>query len=199
MNGKNRQHPFMVTYSGRKVLPLQMKVEDIHILDIAHALSNMCRYNGHVSTFYSVAEHCALLADSKFPGDPRWKLMHDASEAYMPDVVYPLKELIPGFVEAEDKLLDVIAEAFELPPYTGEVKEQVKIGDKAILYWEGKLLMARASGTCWTDGPEPEVKVTVLGLSPREAEIYFVKMFRRLFRRLFKKKGAPADGKSKDT
>ncbi|KKM17302.1 hypothetical protein LCGC14_1677190, partial [marine sediment metagenome] len=70
------------TYTGRTLNIFTMGPNDVHVMDIAHALSNMCRYNGQVSHFYSVAEHCVLMARSKFPGDPKWKLLHDAGEAY---------------------------------------------------------------------------------------------------------------------
>lgn len=172
---------FIVTYTGKKVWPLQMKPDDIHIFDIAHALSNKCRYTGHTSSFYSVAEHCTLLAESKFPGMPKWKLMHDAAEAYLPDVNFRFKLLLPKFMEAEDYIMKVITERFDLPPYEGEIKKQVKVGDRGIVYWEGKALMVPCKGTYWTEMKKPKVKVVIEANPPMVAEGVFINMFRRLF------------------
>ena len=179
MNGKTE--PFMLTYTGKKVWPLQMKPDDIHSFDIAHALSNTCRYNGHVSSFFSVAEHCTLLAESKFPGMPKWKLMHDAAEAYIPDVTRPFKAMLPKLIEAEKHILDVIAERFDLPPYEGKIEKEIKIGDTAMLYWEGRALMQHVSGCCWTEMEKPDVKVVIEANPPMVAEGVFINMFRRLF------------------
>lgn len=172
---------FMTTFTGRKVWPLQIKKDDIHILDIAHALANTCRYNGHTSPFYSVAEHCVLLARSKFPGMPKWKLMHDAAEAYIGDMVWRMKKLFPKFTELEAQIDRVIAERFDLPPYEGEIKDQVKIGDKEMLWWEGNTLMLSTPGTYWTEMEKPKIKVEIRCWTPLIAEVEFISEFRRLF------------------
>ena len=49
---------YITTYTGVHFTPTEPKAEDIRIEDIAHALSMICRGNGHVKTFYSVGEHC---------------------------------------------------------------------------------------------------------------------------------------------
>ena len=48
---------WMQTYSGKRYYPVDPRIEDVDINDIAHALSHLCRYGGHCSRFYSVAEH----------------------------------------------------------------------------------------------------------------------------------------------
>jgi hypothetical protein len=48
---------YMTTYTKRKIDPMEMQIKDIHIKDIAHALSLLCRANGHSKYFYSVAQH----------------------------------------------------------------------------------------------------------------------------------------------
>jgi len=50
------------TYTGKPFWILEPHADDIDIVDIAHALSMLCRYNGHTKRFYSVAEHCYLLS-----------------------------------------------------------------------------------------------------------------------------------------
>ena len=81
------------TFTGRHFYPLNPNADDVDIEDIAHALANTCRFNGHVSTFYSVAQHC-VLASQYCESDPLWALMHDAAEAYLPDVAAPVKKVI---------------------------------------------------------------------------------------------------------
>mgnify|MGYP001585328323 FL=1 len=49
---------FIQTISGKKVWPFSLELEDIDIGDIAHSLSMQCRFNGQITKFYSVAEHC---------------------------------------------------------------------------------------------------------------------------------------------
>lgn len=179
---KREPGPYLITFTGRKVYPLTLKAEDIHIFDIAHALSYMCRYNGHALFFYSVAQHCVLLAESKFPGIPLWKLMHDAGEAYLPDVTCGFKPLLPKLVEAENHILEKVAEVFDLPPLCGKVWEDVKIGDNEITYWEGKALMPEFPGTQWSrDVKPPKVEVKIEYWPPRYAEERFIKCFRKLF------------------
>jgi hypothetical protein len=92
------------TFTGRKFYPLAPRQEDFDIQDIARALSMLCRYNGHVARFYSVAEHSVRIswlaeehaAAARFGAATvvniaRWGLMHDASEAYLADIPRPLK------------------------------------------------------------------------------------------------------------
>ena len=101
------------TFSGRIVDPLNLKVEDIHIVDIARPLERICRYGGHVKEHYSVAQHCVHVA-TMARGNPnriRQALLHDAAEAYLGDMVSPLKEQLEVFRMAEAKALDVIHEA----------------------------------------------------------------------------------------
>src|SRR4051812_20612492 len=86
---------WMQTYTGRAFWPLDAQPEDVDPLDIAAALSMLCRYGGHVSRFYSVAEHCLLMSEAVAPEHALWALLHDATEAYMGDMVRPLKRQMP--------------------------------------------------------------------------------------------------------
>jgi len=108
--------------------------EDIKIIDIAHALSNLCRYGGHSPKFYSVAQHsvlCSLQAGT--PQEQMECLMHDASEAYLIDLPRPIKRNIPQYVQIEDALLKVICEHFKL---TFPLSERVHEVDNFILHFE---------------------------------------------------------------
>lgn len=120
------------TFSGKAFFPLDPQLKDIEIVDIAHSLSNMCRYAGHCKKFYSVAEHCVLLARF-FSSDPKlalWALLHDASEAYLVDIPRPIKPYLTNYKEIEAGLMAKIAEYFQLDPVMPEI---ISDADKRIL------------------------------------------------------------------
>jgi hypothetical protein len=64
--------PSIITLSGAKFYIDECNVSEIPIEDIAHALSFNCRFNGHTSRFYSVAEHCVRATHQV--SDPRNEL-----------------------------------------------------------------------------------------------------------------------------
>lgn len=105
---------FMQSYTGKKFYSLDPRPEDIDIVDIAHALSMQCRYNGHYRRFYSVAEHCVLLSKLFTAEYALWALLHDETEAYVGDMVRPLKAHLPDYCAAEDRVMIAIAERFGL-------------------------------------------------------------------------------------
>ena len=57
-----RYGDFIQTYSGIEFYPLDPRIEEVKLLDIAHALSNICRFTGHCNEFYSVAQHSVLVS-----------------------------------------------------------------------------------------------------------------------------------------
>lgn len=115
------------TFTGVLIDPFNPKEELIHIEDIAHALSNVCRFAGHCNTFYSVAEHsveCSYLVPEEHALSA---LLHDATEAYMVDMPTPLKNRLPKYMEKEDQLMKVIYKKFNLKyPLSQEVKKADK-------------------------------------------------------------------------
>lgn len=112
----DRSGDWMQTYTGRPFYPLDPRPEDIYIEDIAHALGMSCRYGGHVDRFYSVAEHCVLMSQVVSPKAALCALLHDAAEAYLSDVVRPIKKQLPDYVTVENRLLNVIFERFGVDP-----------------------------------------------------------------------------------
>ncbi len=124
------------TYTGKKFDYNNVRPEDICIEDIAHGLSNLCRYFGQCRRFYSVAEHCVKLSQSKFmSGDPKDRLLHDAVEAYIGDVARPLKVLLPEYNRIEACIQAVIEEKYAVDFST------VKEGDTRILEIEATDIM----------------------------------------------------------
>ena len=132
---------FITTYSKINFTPLEPKLEDIKIEDIAHALSLMCRANGHYSEFYSVGAHCLNCYDEAVARreTPRIRmacLLHDASEAYLSDITRPVKKNLERYMEIEEKLQNMIYEKFVGEPLNDYEKQMVKTIDDALLYWE---------------------------------------------------------------
>ena len=88
----------------------------IHYHDIARGLSMMARFNGHISDFYSVAQHSILVA-AHLPDELRpYGLLHDASEAYIADIVRPAKGMLEGYLEIEECLMEAVAARYGLDP-----------------------------------------------------------------------------------
>jgi 5'-nucleotidase len=159
------------TFTGRAFYPLSAQVDDIDPDDIAHALSLICRYGGHVTRYYSVAEHSVLLSHAVAPEDALWALLHDAAEAYVGDMVRPLKYLIPRFRAIERELMVVICDRFGLNPVCPAA---VKAADTRIMIDERATLLA-PSQQPWTslEGLAP-LGVTVEGWAPPVAERRFL-------------------------
>jgi hypothetical protein len=140
------------TFTGKAFWPLSPHVAAIDIVDIAHALAMKCRYTGHTRHFYSVAQHCVLAGDvmGELANDflaggevvrdfARWGLLHDATEAYLPDVARPVKKELVGFKEIEDRLMEAIVCRFGL---TWPMPAAVKEVDLILLATERRDLMA---------------------------------------------------------
>jgi uncharacterized protein len=130
------------TYTGRKFYPYDPKLEDVSIEDIAHSLSLQCRFNGHCERMYSVAQHsinCAKLLKELGYGVKHqlYVLLHDASEAYLSDVVKPVKDYLLEYCEVEEDVQNVIWEYFNLPKPTKEDWNIIHFADMQLLYWEG--------------------------------------------------------------
>lgn len=105
--------------------------EFICLTDIATALSRLCRFTGHTSDFYSVAQHAVLVSRVCAAKDAKWGLLHDAAEAYLGDVSTPLKRLLPEYARLERRWLDAIAERFSLPSY--RIPPSVDEADRLLL------------------------------------------------------------------
>lgn len=114
------------TFSG-KVINLRYPTEDmIDIRDIAQGLANTCRFGGQCRPFYSVAQHSVLVAAMAPENIKKEALLHDASEAYLGDVIKPLKVLLgAGYRSIETIFEQVIAQKYLL--YTDDwTHEEIK-------------------------------------------------------------------------
>lgn len=132
---------YITTYGGTHMEPTNPEPDKIHIGDIAHALSLICRGNGHVKTFFSVGQHCvrcALEAEARNYSERVILacLLHDASEAYMSDITRPLKKYLPQYKLYEQQLLAVIYEKYLGSKLTEEEEALVKLVDDDLLYFD---------------------------------------------------------------
>jgi 5'-deoxynucleotidase YfbR-like HD superfamily hydrolase len=134
----DRKGNWFLTASGRKFWPLDPRPEDFSIEDIAHGLSNISRFGGHCRTFYSVAQHSLMVMNHTPEPFKRVALMHDAPEAYVGDMVRPLKYSMPQYMEAEAKVWRAIAARFDLPL---EIPKEVKLADDRALMTEKRDLL----------------------------------------------------------
>lgn len=179
------------TYTGRMFQPLSPTANSISVIDIAHALSMNCRYNGHCKSFYSVAEHCVLMSRSNFIDDidvvdentkqtyRKWALLHDATETYLPDMPRPIKSLVNGFDESEEQLHQAIAEKFGLPYPIPSVVHKM---DNMILKDEASELMhSGGDNKFWVFTEEGELGVEIQNWQPHKAEKEFIDRFDELF------------------
>jgi 5'-deoxynucleotidase YfbR-like HD superfamily hydrolase len=165
------------TYSGRQFWPLDPRLEDVDIIDIAHSLSNMCRFAGHVKKFYSVAEHCVRVSYVCDPQFALWGLLHDASEAYLVDLPRPIKHsgALDAYKAFEKDVQDVICERFGLPKTE---PPNVKEADTILLLTEQRDLMGRQTKP-WKDKATP-LDTVILPLNPEQAELEFMIRFKEL-------------------
>ncbi len=144
--------------------------DDIHLTDIAIALSRCARFAGHTSEFYSVAEHSVHVSLIAPPGCACAGLMHDASEAYTGDIVKPLKRLLPEFATIEARIEQAIANRFGIDFHgnNGYVHARVKHADNEMLATERAALMPDVPMP-WQDLPGPRQDVLIRAYEPEIA------------------------------
>lgn len=152
--------------------------DDIDINDIAVSLSNICRFAGHLSHFYSVAQHavlCSQLVPQEFAFEA---LMHDATEAYCQDIPAPLKRLLPDYKRMEEKIDAVIREKYGLPPV---MSTPVKYADLIMLATERRDL-GLDDGSFWPvlEGIPATEMFNVIPLAPGHAYGMFMERFNDL-------------------
>ena len=188
---KTKLEPFLATYTGGRAYPFGLSPESIRIEDIAHSLSNICRYNGHTSVFWSVAAHSlevsrrcernardARLAEYPVKRIALHGLLHDAGEAYLMDVPKPIKPLFLNYDAWEENVERAIAVAFDLefpfPPIVKTVDQGVVPCEVASFFPPGS--------AAWTRYGIRDRKehALLLPLSPGEAEREFLARYEEL-------------------
>lgn len=170
---------FIETYTGKKFHYLNPIEDEIDIVDIAHSLSLSCRFKGHTKCFYSVAEHSVRVAEIVPDSVKPLALLHDAAEAYIPDIPSPMKEHF-GLKVVEEKILECIYKKYKIC-YTTQDLQIVKHADNTLLATEARDLMTNMNG--WATLPPP-LDNTIYPLSPESSEKLFLAKF-QIYQRRF--------------
>lgn len=164
------------THSGRQFFPFDPSRSEIVVEDIAHALSNTCRFTGHVKVFYSVAQHSVLVASLVPVLDALTGLLHDASEAYLCDIPSPIKPGIPKYKELELAVEARIAEVFDTQ---FPMPDTVRHADQVAVATEARDLMANPP-TLWKIPAAPLPGIHITPWTPERAEQEFLALYREL-------------------
>jgi hypothetical protein len=172
----NRKGDWMQTVTGGQFWPLDPRTDDVKIVDIAHALSMQCRYSGHCLQFYSVAQHCCHVSDACPPEHALWGLLHDASEAYLADVIRPIKPDLTNYKAIEKQLMLVICERFGLSVDEPAIVSEL---DRRILGNECASVMAPPP-VPWYHTGEPISDLHIPMWAPELARYEFMWRFNRL-------------------
>lgn len=184
---------FFETFREKEFLchPDKIKENVYDIQDIAHPLAYLCRYNGHVHTFYSVAEHCCHIHDfilkhygtTAYDAWGGWTykrcfqaLMHDCSEAFISDMPAPMKRFMPDFKLVEAEIEKSVFKFYDLP-----LPDQfIKLLDIRILIDERAQAMNSSGKFKWFYEDDPSIKplgITLNFWGPEEAYCEFMTRF----------------------
>lgn len=177
-------HDWIQTYSGVAFPFLRPRREHIKLEDVAHALSNLCRFGGHTREFFSVAQHSVLVAtilaeDRGWTWDSpivRLGLLHDAAEAYLVDVPRPIKQYLAEYKVIEEGILRAIFRRFSL----GELDwsgyhDEIKYADNVALVTEHRDLQGPGERPWSTEFlAYPARKDEINPLPPKAARAIFL-------------------------
>jgi 5'-nucleotidase len=166
------------TYTGKAFYPQNPTPESIDIIDIAHALSQQCRFTGHTSSFYSTAQHSVLVSYLCNEENKLYGLIHDGSEAFTGDLAAPTKRIseMTGFRQIEKKIQQAICKKFGLPI---EEPKDVKRADLMMLSIESNSFMMPQHKDWKLPINIPSLRIDPL--SPKDAEELFLKRFDELY------------------
>lgn len=182
----SRSGDWFTTFSGWKYFLVDPHPDDVCITDIAHALSLVCRFGGHCTQHYSVGQHstlCREIARDQFHANILLQLhllLHDASEAYIGDIVRPLKMTLPEYRALEKHTMDVIYQALELPKPTAVEHEIIKRIDNELLMAERRDLLNHGGHT-WNIKEEPW-EGQINPLPPFTVKLRFLTYYKNLMR-----------------
>ncbi len=137
------------TYSGKKLDLDNVRADDININDIARGLGMLCRFSGQVSQFYSVAEHSIILSFIVKSELAKVALMHDAAEAYINDLLKPVKDGMNEYTSIEKSVLNVIFDKYGLD--ISLLPEVIKIEVRDLLPAEVEFLQPYSDWECLKD------------------------------------------------
>ena len=168
--------PYVSTFLGNRFFLTSPHIDDVAIEDIAHGLAYQCRFNGQTSAFYSVAQH-SLMVMSLVPEPLHFHaLLHDAAEAYLGDMVKPLKQLFPEFSVIESRVMEIIGLRFAID--LTRLDPAIKRADMVALATEKRDLMPYST-EAWSylDGIDALPGI-IEPMGPQAAKEAFLQAFR---------------------
>lgn len=177
---------YITTYRKKHINVNNLDANEICYEDIAHSLSLICRANGHYPRFYSVAQHsldCLKEAKSRHLSKRLQfaALLHDSAQAYLGDVVSPVKQCFVDFNDYEKKVLDVIYEKYLSEPLSPHELDIVEDIDYTLFCHEFYAIM----------GEEPAEDMPKIYSSPdfkTKPAIEMEEEYKRCFRKYLPKK-----------
>lgn len=169
---------YITTVTGKHFDPLSPEEQLIDVADIAHALSLICRANGHFRIFYSVAQHsiaCAKEAEARdcTPEIVLGCLLHDGSEAYLSDVTRPVKKELSRYLEIEGRLQNLIWAHFIGREPTEEERRAIFEIDDEMLSMEFHQLMPEDINE---DYKKLKRSIECVYASPESVEAEFIRL-----------------------
>jgi hypothetical protein len=179
-----RNGSWMQTRTGVSFYPLDPRASEINIEDVAHGLAMCCRYGGQCREFYSVAEHCVRVSEHVPQQYAREGLLHDLSEAYIGDMIRPLKHTpeMAEFRKAEAAIEVCAADAFALDTSPEAHTAVKRVDDRILLDEITQLQHTPAAYLQRMDTKDkPPLGITLKCWPPARAKRRFMYRFTQLF------------------
>lgn len=169
LNGPDECQHWFLANCNRCINPHNVNHEDIDPYWIAKSLSKICRFNGHVRHFYSVAQHSVYVSrllpeELKFYG-----LIHDMTEAFCGDLVRPIKKVLPAFSEMEKGIWLKLCESFGVNPDTPDM---VHWADNVMVVTERDQLLPKTD-VQWVGLDIPLANIKIQKMYDEEAFTFF--------------------------
>lgn len=163
------------TITGKNFNLFEPEPDMIDIIDIAHGLANKGHFSGFTPRYFSIAEHSIMVCDeysfwnNEQPDSVKLlALLHDAAEAYIGDMVKPLKIHMPGFVEVENRIMEAICKKFGMD-----------IAKMPLIKASDLLIQDIEYQAFFMGGLIPQSQVSYL--DPERARIVFIDRFNELY------------------
>jgi hypothetical protein len=173
--------PTILTAAGREFDLLQPHRSEFGIDEIAHALSQICRFTGHTRTHYSVAQHSVLVSYVVPDEHAMAGLMHDAAEAFVNDLASPLKHQLSRYKDIERGVEHAVMARFGLDQlrWQSDARAAVAWADRLVTLTELRDLLPSASVLAGMDGAEV-LPWTIEPLPASLAKSLFLRRFEQL-------------------